>query len=96
MPDTPTVQPLPHRQQQVLELVAKGLTSAAIGGVLHLTEATVKQYLRRLYRTLGAADRAHAVALGYQRGHLRLPASPCPPNPSALDCLRRLAAREAQ
>lgn len=61
------------REMQCLQAIARGLTNARIGGELFLSEDTVKTHNRRLFRKLGARDRAHAVALGYQRGLLVLP-----------------------
>lgn len=89
---------LPRQEQQVLERMAQGLTNKSIGRQLGLAENTIKTYAQRLYRTLGATDRAHAVAIAYQRGHLRLP-TPCPTCAAilaAVDGLRDLTAREAR
>jgi DNA-binding CsgD family transcriptional regulator len=36
----------------------------AIGGILFLTEATVKTHLASIYRKLGAVNRAQAVSIG--------------------------------
>jgi DNA-binding CsgD family transcriptional regulator len=58
------------RERQCLELIAEGRTNVRIGSALGVTEDTVKTHLRRLFKALGARDRAHAVALGYQRGLL--------------------------
>lgn len=55
---------------QCLYLVAGGLTAKEIGERLGLAEGTVKNHLLRLYHTLGAHDRAHAVALACRRGLL--------------------------
>jgi DNA-binding CsgD family transcriptional regulator len=61
---------LSEREQQVLDLIAEGMTNAAIGHRLGLSEHTVKSRMRTLLRHLAASDRAHAVAIGYQRGLL--------------------------
>ena len=52
------------REQDVLELVAAGLTDAEIGRNLSISEFTVKTHVKRLLMKLGAKNRAHAVALG--------------------------------
>lgn len=55
----------PHlspRQQQVLELMAQGLTNSEIGERLGVTERTVKAYAQELYDKLGVRNRAGAVA----------------------------------
>lgn len=57
---------------EVLRLIAKGYTNSRIGTELGITEDTVKCRAQALYRHLGARDRAHAVAIGYQRGLLSL------------------------
>lgn len=57
----------PHlspRQQQVLELIAKGMTNAEVGSELGITERTVKAYAQELYDKLGVRNRAGAVAQG--------------------------------
>ena len=51
------------RELEVLELLAEGLPNKEIARRLGITEATVKGHLSQLYDKLGAADRAHAVAL---------------------------------
>ena len=38
---------------------------------LFLSEDTVKTHARRLFKKLGASDRAHAVALGFRWGLVR-------------------------
>ena len=43
-------------------------SNAQIGAELYLSEDTVKTHARRLFRKLGANDRAQAVAIGLRRG----------------------------
>lgn len=62
---------VPDELFDVLCGAASGLTNAEIGRPLFLHVDTVKRRLRRLYRVLGARDRAHAVALAYDLGLLR-------------------------
>lgn len=64
------------RELQCLERVAKGMTNKAIATDLHLSFYTVGTYLNRLFGRLGAHDRAHAVAIGYQLGILPLIPTP--------------------
>lgn len=64
---------LSERELQVLSCVARGLPNEAIGRELFISADTVKTHCTRLYRKLDAVDRAHAVAIGYQRGILTLP-----------------------
>ena len=62
---------LTEREVQVLTGMSRGRSNAEIGRELFLSEDTVKTHARRLFRKLGAADRAQAVALGYRAGLVR-------------------------
>ncbi|MET7327517.1 response regulator transcription factor [Nonomuraea sp. NPDC005650] len=62
--------PLSERECEVLRLVGQGLTNAAIGERLFLSEATVKTYLLRSFRKLGVSDRTAAVMTALERGLL--------------------------
>ena len=55
------------RQADVLSGLCRGKSNAEIGRDLYLTENSVKTHARRLYRALGARDRAHAAALAASR-----------------------------
>lgn len=55
---------LTPRELEVLSLLPTGATAVAIGGILFLTEATIKTHLASIYRKLGAANRAQAVSIG--------------------------------
>ncbi|MFC5183947.1 response regulator transcription factor [Actinomadura harenae] len=59
---------LSEREAQVLELVARGLTNAEVGGELHIGEATVKTHLLRVFAKLGVSDRMSAVMAAMRRG----------------------------
>jgi DNA-binding CsgD family transcriptional regulator len=59
--------PLSPRQQQVLGLVAQGLSDKEISAQLELSRHTVRTYLDRVYQQLGCSTRAHAVALWFNR-----------------------------
>lgn len=54
---------LSPRETEVLRLLAAGLANKQIAHQLGISETTVKGYLSQLFEKLGAADRAHAVAL---------------------------------
>lgn len=54
---------LTPRQADVLTGLAHGLSNADIGRRLYLTENSIKTHCKRIFRTLGARDRTHAVAL---------------------------------
>ena len=53
---------LTPREAQIAELVAQGLTNAAIGTSLWITENSVKQALKRMFRKLEVSSRAEMVA----------------------------------
>nr|MDT0661148.1 LuxR C-terminal-related transcriptional regulator [Micromonospora sp. DSM 115978] len=59
---------LTEREMQVLVGMAEGKSNAEIGRELFVSEDTVKTHARRLFRKLGARDRAHAVAAGFRAG----------------------------
>ncbi len=62
---------LTKREVQVLIGMSNGHSNAQIGQELFLSEDTVKTHARRLFRKLGASDRAQAVAIGLRRGIIR-------------------------
>ncbi|MDX2216017.1 MAG: LuxR C-terminal-related transcriptional regulator [Oculatellaceae cyanobacterium bins.114] len=53
---------LTPREIQIAELVAQGLTNAQIGTTLWITEHTVKQALKRMFRKLEVSSRAELAA----------------------------------
>jgi DNA-binding NarL/FixJ family response regulator len=59
---------LTERELQVLRRMADGKSNAEIGRELYVSEDTVKTHARRLFRKLGARDRAHAVAAAFRQG----------------------------
>jgi two-component system nitrate/nitrite response regulator NarL len=63
--------PLTTREIEVLTGMSHGRSNAQIGAELYLSEDTVKTHARRLFRKLGANDRAQAVAIGLRRGLIR-------------------------
>jgi DNA-binding NarL/FixJ family response regulator len=67
VPETPSVS-LSMREMQVLTGMSQGKSNAQIGRELYLSEDTIKTHARRLFRKLGAKDRAEAVATGFRRG----------------------------
>lgn len=63
---------LSRRQREVLLLVANGNTNAAIARWLGVTPHSVAEVLTLVYRQLGVADRAQAVAVALRLGLLDL------------------------
>jgi len=64
--------PLPEllnmRELKVLRLIAQGLTNKEIGGQLHLSENTVKGYVKEILAKLGVRNRVEAVLQAKERG----------------------------
>jgi DNA-binding NarL/FixJ family response regulator len=62
--------PLSSVEQEMLRLVAQGLTNREIGARLRWSVGTVKKYLQRALEKLGAADRTQAAVEAIRRGLL--------------------------
>lgn len=62
---------LTERETQVLHGMSDGRSNLEIGREYFLSEDTIKTHARRLFRKLGANDRAEAVAIGFRMGILR-------------------------
>lgn len=60
--NSPLVSRLTARELEIAELVAQGLTNAEIGEKLFITQNSVKQALKRMFRKLGVSARAEMVA----------------------------------
>ena len=60
--DPGNLERLTTREAEILELVAAGLTNAAIGERLWISPGTVKKHLDNVYAKLGVANRTAAVA----------------------------------
>ncbi len=60
--NSPLVSRLTPRELEIAELVAQGLTNAEIGEKLWISQNSVKQALKRMFRKLGVSARAEMVA----------------------------------
>jgi DNA-binding CsgD family transcriptional regulator len=59
---------LTDREKEVLSQVARGRSNAEIAEALHISPATAKTHLNRLFSKLGARDRAQLVVIAYESG----------------------------
>ena len=69
LPDSPPKRDLTLRQQQLVTLVAKGLTNKEIASHLNLSEFTVRNHIHNILKQVDASSRSEAVetirAYGY-------------------------------
>ena len=59
---------LTGREQEILRLIANGLSNVEIGHQLYISETTVKTHVTHILQKLGLRDRVQAVVLAYQTG----------------------------
>jgi DNA-binding NarL/FixJ family response regulator len=62
---------LTEREEEVLRLVARGLSNQDVATRLFLSEATVKTYVSRLLTKLDVRDRVQLAVLAYETGLVR-------------------------
>ncbi len=67
---------LTRRQRELLVLLAHGRTNAEIAGELHLSEGTVKGYLRELFARLDVRNRVEAAVIAHHAGLTAAPVDP--------------------
>jgi len=64
------VKTLSPREREILGLLSQGLSGEEAAQQLFLSSETVRTHVRNAMQKLGAATRAHAVALALQRGEI--------------------------
>jgi DNA-binding NarL/FixJ family response regulator len=62
------VEGITEREREVLTLVGRGRSNAEIAADLHISVATAKAHVARLFTKLDARDRVHLAILAYQMG----------------------------
>jgi len=62
------VEPLTEREQEVLRLLATGLSNRDIGSVLFIAESTVKTHVEHIIGKLGVSDRVQAAVWAARHG----------------------------
>ena len=67
-PDSAAFDELTERENEVLLLMAKGLSNAEIASELILGETTIKTHVGRILMKLNARDRVQAVIAAYESG----------------------------
>ncbi|MFD2469988.1 response regulator transcription factor [Amycolatopsis silviterrae] len=59
---------LTDREREIVAAVARGRTNAEIGMELHLSEATVKTHITRIFAKLDATNRVQLTIFAYEAG----------------------------
>jgi len=70
-PAPETLATLTDREREVLMHMAKALSNSEIAEALHLSEATVKTHVGRIFAKLNLRDRVQAAVLAYEVGLVR-------------------------
>lgn len=71
-PEPATQYQLSEREQEILNLLAKGLSNSDIADNLFLTEGTVRNYTSEIFKKLSVSDRTQAVVVAFKHGLVKL------------------------
>jgi len=66
-------QPLSFREKQVVELIRQAKANKEIAYELHLTEGTIKEYLNRIFRKVGATNRTALATWAWKQSKSEFP-----------------------
>ncbi|MBQ0032450.1 MAG: response regulator transcription factor, partial [bacterium] len=72
MAKDPPVEELTPRQKEILAAIVRGLTSVDISKTLGISSNMVREHTSILFRKLGAANRAEAVAIALRKHLLKI------------------------
>jgi DNA-binding NarL/FixJ family response regulator len=64
----PLPEALTEREQEILDLLAQGLSNPEIAQRLHLAPGTVRNYVSGIFQKLGVSDRTQAAVVAIQQG----------------------------
>lgn len=70
--EQPDLDPLTAREEQIVSLIAKGLSNKEIGKRLGIAEKTVRVHMTHILDKMGATDRTQLLILAVQRGIVHL------------------------
>ena len=65
-------EPLTEREQEVLNLVARGMTNAQIAEQLVISTSTIHFHVHNILGKLGASTRTEATSIAIQRGLIKI------------------------
>ncbi|MEM9152218.1 MAG: response regulator transcription factor [Cyanobacteria bacterium P01_F01_bin.3] len=63
---------LTERERDVLNMMARGTSTAALAKALQLSEGTIKFHINHIFQKLGVHDRTQAIIMALRRGLIRL------------------------